>query len=246
MEVFFAVAYLDRREWSGDTVWSSARFGFELCLRQLLQHETGDELAAHVALCFKNPSARVQADVARFLPPQLDPPTSFFIDVLSNGRHQVSTLSDPQSWYHRWESVRVELFAISEFDKLGNSMDAERAYDRMIKFVVDQPVYDCYQNCNSICAWPTRCSPSCGCCCPLFNGTNCIEAVVVALAAGYGVVEWRAEESLGIPRRVSRGARLPSVLRDELLDSGIALKRRKVSVAFRSQQARIPLLCMIR
>lgn len=225
MKVYFAIAYLNRSEWAGDTVWSAARNGFELCLRKFLKNEGGDEIAAHVSLYFENVPESIQRDVQLFLPPELGSPTSFFIDVLSNGHHEVSPTNDPHNWYRRWTQTRVELYPVSDVDAHGNAMNAFRAYERMVQYVKYQPPYDCYQNCNSICWWPTRCSPSCGCCCPCFNGANCLESVVVSLAAGYGAPEWRSQQALGIPKRASSGARLPSTLRDELIDSGIAVDR---------------------
>jgi hypothetical protein len=253
MKLYFAITYLDRSEWAGDTVWSAARNGFELCLRKFLKNEGGDDIAAHVSLYFENVPESIQRDVQPLLPPKLGSPTSFFIDVLSNGHHEVSATNDPQNWYRRWAQARVELYPVSEVDANGNAMDALRAYESMIHYVKHQPPYDCYQNCNSICSWPTRCSPSCGCCCPCFNGTNCIEAVVVSLASGYAAPEWRSQQALGIPKRASRGARLPATLRDELVDSGIAVNRPRellmapdaMSFGVSRSEPEIPLLAVI-
>jgi len=252
MKLYLAVTYLDRKEWAGETVWSAARNGFELCLRKLLKNEGGDEIATHVSLYFENVPKSIQIDVKPFLPPDLGLPTSFFIDVLSDGRHEVSTANNPQSWYRRFSHSRVKLFPISEVDMNGNVMDVSRVYERMIQYVRHQPPYDNCQNLNSVLWWPTRCSPSCGCCCPCSNGVNCIEAVVVSLAAGYGAPEWSSQQALGIQKRVSRGARLPATLRDELIDAGIALNITREmfitpeTVSFDTSRSEIPLLAMIR
>jgi hypothetical protein len=230
MKVYVAVSYLDRKEWAGDTVYGSCRNGFELCLRKLLQDEGGDTIAAHVAIYFESPSDNVRASADAFVPRAYQGYAGFFIDIVADGVHKLSVANDPSSWYQRWDHVRVELYEVAPTDVFGNALNAAAVYDRMIEYVTDQTPYDCYQNCNSVCWWPTRCSPSCGCCCPCTNGVNCIEALLVSLAAGYGASEWDAQRVLGLSPRVALGARLPSRLRDELVGSGIALEPPRVEL----------------
>ena len=64
MRLSVAVAYLDRKEWAGDTAWQSARYAFELLLRRLVG-DAGDTLAAHCALLFE--SACFGIDMGIFL-----------------------------------------------------------------------------------------------------------------------------------------------------------------------------------
>ena len=220
MKAYLAIAYLNRREWAADTVCASLRYGFELCLRKHLQDEGGEVIAAHVALFFEAPTPAVARDVARHLDAPTDAPTdAFFIDVLANGHHIVSTFDS--GWYAQWDNVTVELYEIVDTNLDGVKFNAEAAYKRMIRYVEEQTPYDCYQNCNMICWYPCRCSPSCGLCPPCVNGTNCIEASIVSIAAGFGIDEYEAERRLGLEAKASAGARLPAKLRDELLQAGI-------------------------
>lgn len=238
MKVYAAIVYLDRSEWSGDTVWSWFRNGFELLVRSLMQNERGRMIAAHASLFFEDASDEVAADVSEFTGKR-----DFFIDVLEDGNHAVSTLDDPHSWYRRWETGRVDLHPVLEAE----GFDAAAVYYRAIEFVRRRSRYDCYQNCNSICeCWPLRCSPSFGVCCPFWNGTNCVDSVVVSLAAGFGGEEFEAEGVLGIRRRVARGARLPSKLRDELIEAGVVSKtpRSVLLGAGGSVESRMPLLAI--
>ena len=223
MKVYVAVTYLDRAEWAGDTVYSVVRGGFELCLRRFLQNETGDRIAAHVSLFFENTPDWIHRDIGSHIPASADPSSSFFIDVLSNGTHEVSSMSDGQNWYRRWNNVRVELYEVAPMNGNGRVLDAGKVYRQMISYLKTQRSYDCYQNCNSILSWPTRCSPTMGLCCPCSNGTNCIEAVAVSLASGYNAPEWYTERALGLDTLKAMGSRLPSTFRDELLESGVIL-----------------------
>ena len=223
MRVYVAVAYLDRSEWAGDTVWSWFRNGFELCLRRCMQDEGGATLAAHVSLFFEDvDDEAVLADVAPFLPRGFKESRNFFVDVLSEGKHVVSALDDPKMWYRRRpRGARGGDDEAAAVGPNGATFDARAAYLSIVEKVKTQRAYDCYVNCNSICAWPCRCSPTWGLCCPCSNGTNCIEAVLVALAAGFGAPEWYSEQALGLKKRVARGARLPAKLRDELVAAGV-------------------------
>ena len=212
MKVFFAVTFLPRREWSGDTVCSAARNGFELLVRSFVDDDVNGLIAAHVSLFFDDID-----DVSRKKAKINNNSTSFFVDILANGGHKISVFEDPKSWYQKWSCVRVELFEVQSVFK-GRKLDVERSLDVSLEYVHQNRVYDCYQNCNSLCPlWPTRCSPSLGCCCPCTNGTNCIDSTIVSLAAGYGVSEWNARDFFDLKRRVSLGARLPSQIKRELL-----------------------------
>ena len=215
MKLYFAVSYLRSDEWTGDTVCSAARNGFELLVRKFVEKDDNDLIAAHVALYFEDvdyETARRKANIDA---------TSFFVDILASGGHQISVFDDPKSWYQKWSCVRVELFEVKSVFK-GRKLDVGRSLDVALEYVQQKRVYDFYQNCNSICpSWPTRCSPSLGCCCPCTNGTNCIDATIVALAAGYGVNEWKAREFFDLKQRVALGARLPSQLKFELLESNL-------------------------
>ena len=228
MKVYVAVTYLDRSEWTGDTVWSAVRGGFELCLRRFLENEIGDTIAAHVALYFENAPDEIQRDIVAYIPASADPSSSFFIDVLSNGHHEVSSMSDLHNWYRRWDRVRVELYEVAPMNGCGRVLDVSKVYRQMISYAKTQRPYDCYQNCNSICWWPTRCSPTLGLCCPCSTGTNCIEAVAVSLANGYSRPEWYTEPALGLDTLKAIGSRLPSTFRDELLNSGVIVSPPRV------------------
>jgi hypothetical protein len=242
MKLYVAVSYLNRSEWAGDTAWAAARNGFELCLRQFFKDEGGDTIAAHAALYFEDVDDEASTMVAPFFLNQTRVSRSFFVDVLADGNHTVSVFDDPGGWYRRWNEVRVELFPVTETFK-GKPMDVKSALDASLAYVRDNRGYDCYQNCNSICPiWPARCSPTFGCCCPCSNGTNCIEAVLVALAAGYGVAEWQTGSFLGLKWKTSIGARLPSELRDELLYLGVVGSLKKVLENNPSAAAAMPLL----
>ena len=224
MRVHVAISYLDRMEWSGNTVWSYFRGSFELCLRRCTHDEGGSTLAAHVSLFFEDvDDEAILADVAPFLKRGFKDARSFFVDVLSNGRHVVGALEDPKLWYRKWKrGARVELYEVAAVGPNGAALDARAAYMSIVEKVKTQRPYDCYQNCNSVfAAWPCRCSPTWGLCCPCSSGTNCIESVLVALAAGFGAPEWYSEQTLGLEKRVARGARLPSKLRDELVAAGV-------------------------
>lgn len=220
MRVYVAIAYLDRHDWAGGTVCSSAVGGFELCLRGFFERDTDGMIAAHVSLYFEDTTKETRRQLTPFLPPNADLNDGFFIDVLADGHHRVSLASDPLSWYRKWDRVRVELYAVAPTTRR-RVLDVERVFQRMLGYVKTQPPYDCYQNCNSVCLWPVRCSPTLGICCPCSSGTNCIESVAVSLASGFGASEWDAESALGIKRRVARGARLPSTFRDELIRAGV-------------------------
>jgi hypothetical protein len=225
MKIYVAVAYLDRREWGGSTVWSWFSNSFELCLRRCMQDEGGDTLAAHVSLFFEDvDDDAILADVKPLLRRGYQNERSFFVDVLSDGHHRVGGVDDPQLWYRKWKlGSRVELYEVAAVGPNGAALDARAAYDSIVEKVKTQRPYDCYQNCNSVFLWPCRCSPSWGICCPCSNGTNCTESVLVALAAGFGAPEWYSEQALGLEKQVARGARLPSKLRDELVAAGVVL-----------------------
>jgi hypothetical protein len=244
MKLYLAVSYLNRGEWAGDTVWASARNGFELCLRQCVKNEGGDTIAAHVSLYFENATARAKELVKPYT--KNDTPDSFFIDILSNGNHTVSVFEDPNSWYRQWSSIRVELFQVVDRFK-ERDLDVEAALRISLQYLHDHRAYDCYVNCNSICPlWPTKCSPSCGCCCPCVDGTNCVESVIVGIAAGFGESEWSARKFLGLKNRVSLAARLPYELRDELVASGAVVDTVSAMVTSKKNNtldtAAIPLL----
>ena len=227
MKLYVAVSYLDRKEWAGDTVWQLARNGFELCLRSCLKNEGGDTIAAHVSLYFEDVDEEVASIVAPFFLGKPRAPTSFFVDILADGNHSVSVFDDPDDWYMRWSQIRVELLPVAETFK-DRLMNTKLALEASLEYLRENRTYDCYQNCNSICpVWPTRCSPSFGCCCPCSNGTNCIEAVLVAIAAGYGVEEFETRSFLGLEWKTSLGARLPAELRDELLNIWVVSGRTK-------------------
>ena len=242
MKLYVAVSYLNRSEWAGDTVWTAARNGFELCLRRFLKDEGGDTIVAHVALYFEDVDDEASTMVAPFFLHQTRMSRSFFVDVLADGNHTVSGFDDPDGWYRRWNQVRVELFPVAETFK-GQPMEVKLALQASLAYLRDNRGYDCYQNCNSICPiWPARCSPTFGCCCPCSNGTNCIEAVLVALAAGYGVAEWQTRSFLGLEWKTSLGARLPSELRGELLSLGVVGSLENVLSWANNPSAGMPLL----
>ena len=245
MKLYVAFSHLDRSEWAGDTVYGSIRYGFELCLRGLVEDDEHDStLVAHASLFFENVDDDAYA-LASDLLPRSNTSRSFFVDVLADGKHRVSTLEDPGSWYRKWSKITVALYPVAA------KVDARSTLKAALRFVRERRPYDCYQNCNSVCEfWPLRCSPTCGLCCPCSAGTNCVECVVVALAAGLGAEEWESERRLGIARRTARGARLPSKLRDELLSSGvIELPPTVVRLPESSENARsassVPLLLTI-
>ena len=218
MKLYAVFSSLDRSEWSGDTVLSSLRYSFELCLRAFVEDSSEDgTIVAHTSLYFEDVDDRSYKLVADLLPPSPVETRSFFVDILDNGQHRASTLDDPDGWYRKWKRIELELYPVSDA-----RFDVHRVLERAAAFVRRNRRYDCFQNFNMVCpCWPVRCSPSLGLCCPCSDGTNCVDSVVVALAAGLGAEEWEAEEALGISKRVTRGARLPSRLRDELVSVGV-------------------------
>jgi hypothetical protein len=225
-------------------VWASARNGFELFLRRCVKDEGGDTIAAHVALYFEDATETAKTLVRPFVKKKV-PPESFFVDILSNGDHAVSTFDDPEGWYGQWSSIRVELLPVVPVKFKGRDLDVEAALRASLKYLHENRPYDCYVNCNSICpVWPTKCSPSFGCCCPCVDGTNCVEAVVVGIASGFKENEWNAETFLGLRHRVSLAARLPSELKRELLESGLVEEngRSLVSGTQKVDTAAVPLL----
>ena len=236
MRLYVAVSYLDRKEWSNGTAYRAIRGAFELCLRRLLQDEGGQTIAAHTSLYFEDVTDEVQLDARPFLNEGYRDARSFFVDVLADGTHTVTVFDDPASWYQRWSSIRVELYRVADTYN-GRALDAERAYETAIKNVVEQTPYDCYENLGMVISCPCRCSPTCGVCCPCADGTNCIEATAVALAAGFGVDEWETGAFLQLSRRASVGARLPALLRDELVRGGAVLGAPRLLAADRRFEA---------
>tara|TARA_B110001450_G_scaffold241256_1_gene250613 strand:- start:49 stop:792 length:744 start_codon:yes stop_codon:yes gene_type:complete len=245
MKLYIAVSYLSRKEWAGDTAWAVARNGFELCLRKLVKNEGGDTIAAHTALYFEN----VDEEASKIISPFISGgtggvPNSFFVDILSNGEHSVSVFDDPGGWYQKWSQIKVELFPVATNFK-GKVMNTSLALEASLAYLKDNRSYGPYQNFNSVCPiWPTRCSPSFGCCCPCSNGTNCVEAVIVATAAGYGVTEWKTRLFFGLRWKTSLGARLPSELIEELLLLGVVGGVGKVLSWSGNTTSAIPLLLM--
>ena len=231
MKLFVAVAYLDRREWAGETVWASLKFGFELLVRACVG-DSGPVLAAHVALYFEDVDDATHETASPMLPPGFRNKRSFFADVLVNGAHQLSVWDDPRGWWGGWSAVRVRMHEVVGLDDASIHV----AFDAIHKIIVERRPYDSYRNFNSVCAWwPCVCDPTCGlwrCCCApsdAARGINCVGGVVVALAAAHGALSEReAEATLGLRERVVPGARLPKVLIDELVDAGVVRKRRRI------------------
>ena len=216
MKLYLAVSYLPRQEWASNTVSSWARNGFELCVRRYVKNESGDMIAAHTSLFFQNVTRDLQENARAFLRADYTDATSFFVDILSDGKHVVSVWDDDDSWHKRWSSIRVELHEVLDVDEAA----IQRAFDAVIRHVDEQTSYDMFQNCNMLWEfYPCRCSATCGICCPCASGVNCISATLEGLAATRGGYEWNAERVLGLRPRTSLGARLPRDALEELIES---------------------------
>lgn len=218
MKLYFAVTYLPRDEWASDTVWRWVRNGFELCVRYYVHDEGGDTIAAHTSLFFEDVSPAIQKRVRPLLRAGYANATSFFVDVLSDGKHVVSVWDDDGSWHRQWSASRVELHEVLDVDDAA----IERAFFAVIRSVEQQTSYDVYQNCNMLwTCFPCRCSATCGVCCPCSSGVNCVSTTLEGLAAARGGWEWNAERILGLRPRTSLGARLPSDALEELVEAGL-------------------------
>lgn len=210
MKLFFAVSYLDKSEWGGETACQGARFGVELLLRGCVEPSEDGQLAAHVALYFEDVDDALHAKALPLLPSRF-PRRSFFVDVLANGHHTLSVWDDKDSWYRSWDAIRVDLHEVRGVDAAG----IHRAFDTVSETVRYQIWYNPWINLSAVLRWyPCLCTPCCGCCgCCFSGGTNCVGTALEGLAAARG--------PLGLPRRVAMGARLPSVVVRELVKIGV-------------------------
>lgn len=241
MKLYIAVTYLNRREWGGDTVWAWARNSFELCLRYWLQDEGGGTIATHLSLLFEDVTPEIQQRARERLPDGFKNATSFFVDILSDGKHRLSVWDDPQSWHKQWTEVRVDLFRVPNVSDL----NIDEAFNAVFMHVEEQTSYDCYQNCNMLWPfYPCKCTPTCGICCPCAAGVNCVSTTLEGLAAARGAEEWEAEEALGIPKRSSLGSWLPAHALRELQRAGVvgSLARRLLHVQGATRDAALPLV----
>jgi hypothetical protein len=234
MRLVVAVAYLDRREWSADTVWASVRFAFELLVRGLAG-DRGRDLAAHVALRFEDVTdTAMLARVAKYVPAH-DHSPNFFVDILSNGNHGVSHWDDDSTWWGKWSNIRAEMYTVRNVDEYG----IRRAFDYIMDLVEARAPYDSCVNLNSVLLWPCRCRPY-GC----FGGSGvtCVYAVLTALAAARDAYDPNVERVLGIPRRVALAARLPRVMIKELLRARVLYDVPHIVGRGDSNVAQMPLL----
>lgn len=234
MRLVLAVAYLDRKEWTADTVWASVRYAFELLVRGLAG-DTGRALAAHVALHFEDVD---DADMLRSVAPYVNAPVrDFFVDVLSTGKHTVSIWDDPTGWWGGWKSIRVEFYSVRGVDDAG----IKRAFNLLIDIVDAGARYDGCVNLNSVLRWPCRCRPwlFCG-----GTGLTCVSAVLRALAAARNPYESSVERALGVPRRKALAARLPRVLVKELIKAGALFPVPHVLSRGEASDAQLPLLSL--
>jgi len=214
MKLFFAVSYLNRSEWGGETACQGARFGFELLLRECVETSTDGQIAAHVALYFQEVDDALHAKARPLLPDRFKERRSFFVDVLANGHHTLSVWEDAESWYRSWDAIRVDLHEVRDVDAAA----IHRAFDVAADTVRHQTRYDSCINLSAVLEWyPCVCTPCCGCCgCCLSPGVNCVGVALEGLTAARG--------PLGLRRRVVTGARLPSVVVRELVNHGIIRK----------------------
>lgn len=223
MRLSVAVAHLDRAEWSGDTVWSSCKYSFELLLRRLVG-DTGPTLAAHCALLFEDVNDAVFTKVEPFLPRGYGTTRNFFVDILVNGKHTVSVWEDRRGWWGGWSRVTAELYEVLNVD----DAQIEAAFDAVMAMVIEKRRYNGWINLNSVFCWPCQCDQCCGLCCWNRRGVTCVSALLFALAAARGADEEDAEVALGLERRVSAGARLPRKLIEELVAAGVVKTKPRI------------------
>jgi hypothetical protein len=240
MRLFLAASYLNRSAWAGDGAGERCRYAFELFIRGCVNPDDGGKVVAgHVALYFEDVTDAVQAAARPLLPEGAKDATSFFVDVLSDGKHVLSVWG--LGWYAKWSSIRVDLHEV-----LGTTTASiARAFEASASLVRDQVSYDWCVNLNSLFCWPCSCSSTAGCGCR-GSGVTCVSAVLLGIAVARGVPLRDAEGGLRIPRRIALGARLPVELLRELVAARAVAVIPRVLTMGEPREASLPLLVIER
>lgn len=230
MRLYVALTYLNREEWSEDTVCGAFRGWFELVLRACLRDETEGMIGAHVSLYFTGANAVMQSKNELFNRNEHtgQNKADFFVDVLNAEPDTVSYLQDENSWYNRWtHGRRIELYEVLDVSDAA----IERAHGAILALLAENRSYDWTQNLNSLfptCELPAACL--CCCCqfwawqqceCCVFRGITCVSAVLIGLAATRNADEARAAEALGLRPRAVLGAWLPRDAVRDLQKAGV-------------------------
>lgn len=231
MRLSLATANLSRREWAGNTAGTRCKYGFELLVRSCVE-ETGENLTAHVALYYENVSDEVHKLARPLLPDGYKDRRSFFVDVLNDGKHVLSVLDDPDSWWQRWSAARLELYDVAG---VGGD-DIARSFESVANIIRARRRYSSCMNIHAVCCCPCACASK--------TGVTCVSTVLIGLAVARGGTEKTAERTLRLKQRVMLGARLPSVLLRELVEVEVVAAVPRVSTL--TKPGALPLLAMVR
>jgi len=210
MRLYVALSLLEEKEWRKGTGWQACMGGVEMCLRRLLRQEMTENgyFGGHISLYFEDASERMVNANKKVATDEAIGSRDFSVDVLQNDPHSVNLILGCDGWYAKWEKAIVKHYRVEATDS-----QIEEIHREALKPLLSRMPYSMSVNVNSLCPC---------CCCPCFylwpmnwcrqRGLNCVSHVLTSLRVGL-------KRQL-VDRRVLPGARLPSELVNELLQTG--------------------------